>query len=92
MTAESFCYWLQGYFEVNDESKRNSSVLLSGQVDCIRRHLAMVFKHDIDPKLGDDAHREELQKIHDKSVSIGGFCGPVNKPPDPWSPNQTMMC
>jgi hypothetical protein len=66
MTARDFCFWLQGYFEVAHlHTPRSAEVGLSTeQVRCIERHLALVFKHDIDPSQGDAAHQQELQQIH----------------------------
>jgi hypothetical protein len=54
-----FCYWLQGLFEV-----ANPETLDAKQVDLIKRHLNLVFKHDIDPKAGPPEHQAELNKIH----------------------------
>lgn len=58
MKAVEFCYWLQGLFEVAEPTELNAK-----QTDLIKRHLNMVFIHDIDKtypegqqKLLDDAH------------------------------------
>ena len=63
MKASEFCYWLQGYFEISESSfnnnKKNDSRLGSDQVEMIKRHLAMVFVHDLDPKQVE----EKLQQI-----------------------------
>jgi hypothetical protein len=45
MTSRDFCYWLQGYFEIAGED----IYLEQEQVACIKRHLNMVFIHEIDP-------------------------------------------
>jgi hypothetical protein len=69
MKAESFCYWLQGYFEILDADRprtESEKPLTPLQVVMIKRHLAMVFKHDIDPKLGTPEHVAKLQSIHDR--------------------------
>jgi len=58
MTSRDFCYWIQGYFEIADDNK-----LSEQQVKMIKRHLALVFKHEIDPSYG--GNQEELQQIHD---------------------------
>ena len=69
MTARDFCYWLQGYFELNGQG---SNSLMADQVTLIRNHLNLVFYHDIDPsqhkKPGD---KETMQAIHD-GLKIGG--------------------
>ncbi len=65
MTSRDFCYWLQGFFElseVNDDPAKTA--LTVRQVETIRNHLHMVFKHEIDPSHGDAAHQEELAKAH----------------------------
>ena len=64
MTARDFCYWLQGYFEVSQASSRNAPRLSSDQIDTIRRHLALVFAHDIDPKAGGPDVQKKLDSIH----------------------------
>lgn len=40
--AESFCYWLQGFFEIADPT-----ALTEKQVKMIKEHLNMVFIHKI---------------------------------------------
>lgn len=70
MTSRDFCYWLQGYFEI-----ANTSVLTVGQVEAIKNHLALVFKHEIDPSFGDEKKQDELNEIHSgkkKPPPIGG--------------------
>ncbi len=44
MKSVEFCYWLQGYFELNPPG-----ALTAEQTQCVRAHLALVFKHEIDP-------------------------------------------
>lgn len=60
MTSRDFCYWLQGYFEIHGKNE----VLTIEQCSLISRHLAMVFKHEIDPGMGDTLHQKELNEIH----------------------------
>lgn len=65
MTSRDFCYWLQGYFEISEaESPGGAFTVSATAVSCIRNHLAMVFKHEIDPSMGDAKHRQELSKTH----------------------------
>mgnify|MGYP003553117332 CR=1 FL=1 len=40
MTAQEFCYWLQGYFELSDGTHKSLTV---DQAEVIRRHLSLVF-------------------------------------------------
>ena len=60
MKTEAFCYWLQGLFELGNPKELNEQ-----QTKQIKRHLALVFKHDIDPQQGTPEHQAELQAIHD---------------------------
>jgi hypothetical protein len=79
MKMESFCYWLQGYFELQlaDCNDSLDEGLSGQQVDCIRKHLALVFAHDIDPKAGPQAVQDALNKVHNQ--------GPF-MPPAPTEP------
>lgn len=65
MTCRDFCYWLQGYFEITGSSPYKN--LTEDQADMIKRHLNLVFKHDIDNSVdgGDPVKKQEYQKIHD---------------------------
>jgi len=68
MTSRDFCYWLQGFFEIGAQSPfagtPNAQGLGEHQVECIRRHLALVFKHEIDPSAGPPEHQAKLDEIH----------------------------
>lgn len=67
MTAREFCYWLQGYFEIENNQPRPAEFtesLNSEQLRMIRNHLAMVFKHEIDPSYGSASVQSELNAIH----------------------------
>ena len=77
MTSRDFCYWLQGFYELNGDVK-----ITEGQTKVIRKHLNMVFKHEIDPSLGTPEHQTELQKIHDRLSRIEA---PIN-------PNKRYTC
>lgn len=82
MRSRDFVYWLQGFFEIegvlSGGGEPVAPPLASVQVACIRRHLDMVFKHEIDPSYGDAAHQAELTAAH------GG--GSVAQSPKPQSP------
>ncbi len=62
MTSRDFCYWLQGHFEISKCEK-----LESAETEMVKRHLALVFKHEIDPSYSGDA--KVLQAIHDGGSS-----------------------
>lgn len=71
MTSRDFCYWLQGYFEVNAlRDPANAPDLTCEQVQVVRQHLALVFKHEIDPSFGGPEKQAELNHIHN-SPHIG---------------------
>ncbi len=59
MKSRDFCYWLQGWFEINNPKSASGEVL-----DVIQKHLNLVFKHEIDPNMGNEAHQNELNNIH----------------------------
>lgn len=74
MTSRDFAYWLQGFFELNDIDKNKANVnevLSREQVTCIKNHLNMVFKHEIDPSHGDKDHQKKLSDAHKGSVQVG---------------------
>ena len=78
MTSRDFCYWLQGYFEINScqpkckqTVERDGRALTNDQVNVIQKHLALVFKHEIDPSFGGPDKQEALDQIH--------------KPPADWT-------
>ena len=64
MTSRDFCYWLQGFLEIQEDSVSLS--ITPQQVNVLRKHLNLVFKHEIDPSMGDSKHQQELNKIHNK--------------------------
>jgi hypothetical protein len=63
MTARDFAYWLQGLFELG-----NPTALDAAQTDLVKRHLALVFVHDIDPRVGGPDVQKVLQEIHDAAA------------------------
>ena len=66
MKSVEFCYWLQGFFELADQK-----ALTELQTEMVKKHLAMVFKHEIDrsyPKHQQPA----LDALHGGKPQIGG--------------------
>lgn len=63
MTSRDFCYWLQGFFEISSENAP-ALTLSNKQVELIKKHLNLVFVHDIDPKAGNKEVQEKLDTIH----------------------------
>ena len=67
MTSRDFCYWLQGFFELaNPEAE-----LSIEQKHIIKNHLAMVFRHEIDPSFGGKEKQEQLRKDHSGQGQTG---------------------
>jgi hypothetical protein len=58
MKAVEFCYWLQGMFELSEPKDLNAH-----QTELIKRHLDMVFVHDID-KSYPEGQQKTLNDIH----------------------------
>lgn len=75
MTSRDFCYWLQGHFELS-----KCEMMDKRETEMVKRHLALVFKHEIDPSYGGDA--AELQAIHDGT----------NPPRPPFEHEQLIRC
>lgn len=81
MTSRDFCYWCQGFFEIAEASDPGCRLALTpDQTSMIRRHLAMVFKHEIDPSFLAE-QQAELNAIHmgatpDKTQTTIGGTGP----------------
>lgn len=59
MTSRDFCFWAQGFIEL-----ANPKTLNEEQTELFKKHLNLVFKHEIDPSMGDEKHQAELNKIH----------------------------
>jgi len=59
MTSRDFVYWLQGFFELSGATEMTAS-----QVEQTKKHLSMVFVHEIDPSAGDATQQEKLNQIH----------------------------
>lgn len=59
MKARDFCYWLQGLFELSGVEELDKR-----QTEMIKKHLNMVFYHEIDPSMGGEEHQGKLSQIH----------------------------
>lgn len=78
MTSRDFCYWLQGYLELQPLARGAELGGMSPeQTHAVRSHLALVFKHEIDPNAGPPAHQTELDKIHSLGADHPGGGLPV---------------
>ncbi len=76
MTSRDFCYWLQGFFELQGTNQ----ALTTEQVQIIRNHLKLVFLHEIDPSYSDNKVVQQIfQNIHDGKAPLHGIQGVVDK-------------
>ena len=66
MTSRDFAFWLQGVFEIAE-----LDTLDKRQVDIVKRHLNLVFKHEIDPSMGDATEQAKLNNIHSNGKTDG---------------------
>ena len=86
MTSRDFCFWLQGFLEISAGGATPDAPMTLDQIDCIQRHLALVFTHEIDPSMGNAAHQQKLNEAHN---------APGAKPaPHPFhsnDPSKTLM-
>lgn len=64
MTSRDFCFWLQGYFEL-----QNPESITEEQISIIQRHLNMVFVHEIDPSMPN----KKLDQIHAQSADVSSI-------------------
>ena len=64
MTSREFCYWLQGYFELT-----GGTALTPAGTETVKRHLALVFKHEIDPSYPNGAELDEIHEGGSATVS-----------------------
>lgn len=93
MTSRDFVYWCQGLFELAQPKELNAE-----QTELIRRHLQLVFHHEIDAvnSGGDPAKAAELQAVHDGKASVPSpkFYAPFkpNWPTDSIPFNVTCSC
>ena len=67
MTSRDFCYWLQGFFEITNH---HDELITASQAAMIKRHLSMVFVHEIDPSFGDNVQQDKLDAAHKPSPPI----------------------
>lgn len=67
MQSRDFVYWLQGFFELT-----KAETLTKDQTVLVRAHLNLVFKHEIDPAMGDAAHQKKLNETHGGGVTPNG--------------------
>lgn len=71
MDAASFCYWLQGYLELQPNKKPKP--MTEKQLRIVQNHLNLVFLHDLDPKANAESPIEPgfAQQVHDGKTTAG---------------------
>jgi hypothetical protein len=67
MNPVDFCYWLQGFFELNDADN-----LSPQQVQAIKSHLNLVFLHSINPQRNDETDIDPmiLNEVHNGQQTV----------------------
>lgn len=88
MTSREFCYWLQGLFELSETKSLDEK-----QTELIRRHLNMVFAHEIDPSAGTPEHQAKLSALHDGLGKLDTKVAEIAKrPPSSDHVNHLLRC
>jgi hypothetical protein len=64
LTSRDLAYWLQGFFELRQPNQEISAE----QAEIIRKHLALVFIHEIDPSMGPPEHQKVLDAVHSGTI------------------------
>jgi hypothetical protein len=91
MTPLSFAYWLQGAFEIDKDFGKDG--LSAEQVQIIKDHLALVFKHEagvpnemkLEPTLGNHEYTKVVN-IPPSTVPFTPYIGPGTQPFQPdWT-------
>ena len=75
MTSRDYCYWLQGFFELNQPE-----AITEAQLQIIKNHLNLVFIHDIDVTERKEAKiSPELQQaLHGGSLMLSSSLTKAN--------------
>lgn len=79
MRSVDFIYWFKGFLELSGAKSLNET-----QTELVKRHLNLVFVHEIDPSAGPPEHQEKLNEIHNNTPKPPG--PPQNKPHNPNKP------
>jgi hypothetical protein len=59
MSSRVFCFWLQGFFEIQDPKTLDEK-----QLEAVKKHLSLVFIHEIDPSMGGKKEQDKLNQAH----------------------------
>jgi len=85
MYSQDFCYWLQGYFEISGAKELDEK-----QIEIIKNHLNLVFKHEIDPQHEGDP--QKLQNIHDGKAESAATLMPGKQGWGPGGGDPLIRC
>lgn len=66
MRSRDFCYWLMGRFEIVPTGAM--PIFSSEEVLIIKKHLDLVFAHEIDPEARDSTVQNVLNQIHNTQL------------------------
>lgn len=70
MNTSDFCYWLHGFFEIDEKAPGPSKGLNAKQVDLIKKHLQEVFIDNVNT-------RHPVKKLLEDSGTISGMGGVI---------------
>ena len=89
MTSEQFVFWLQGFFEISEAKSEAKKIKLDEkQTEMIKRHLSLVFFHEIDPSYSDDPKvQEKMNDIHENSLDKETNNPPAKPIKKPYTPS-----
>jgi len=89
MNSREFCYWLQGVYELNKPASFSAE-----QTELIRRHLQLVFQHDIDPSAGGPEVQAKLNATHEglTKAEVEAIVGDkIKSQPEPFDHHNTLI-
>ncbi len=68
MTSQAFCYWLMGFIEVTEAEEcdrpKAPLSLSSARLACVKKHLSLVFAHELDKAGVPAAQQDTLNHLH----------------------------
>lgn len=79
MTSRDFVYWLQGYFEIS-----NPHVIEQKEIEVIKNHLNLVFKHEIDVESNSKLTGDQINNLN--KIHVG-----AKNPKDDFDPHTTVL-
>lgn len=89
-------YWLQGCLEMREAAARadggdGKAPMSADEVECIKRHLAMVFLHEIDPSMGGPEEQKKLDEAHAPKPPKGQHGNEHLRPPSSGGGREPVM-